>query len=127
MTKKKKSAKLILRKRLGAKYREKASRLLKRSGRELRKNSPDLNKVLKLQQKAAIFLQKAINKFKNHESEPDHELPGNDDVDIEREQDSPRFPYTLEKISKRYVKKFKVNSCAYRAKVSLQEGTSKCS
>ena len=130
MTKKtKKSPKIISRKRLGAKipkYREKASRLLKRSGRELRKNSPDLNKVLKLQQKAAIFLEKAIKKFKNHESEPDHEVPGNDDADVERprEQDSPRFPYTLEKISERYVKKFKVNSCAYRAKVSLQEGTS---
>jgi hypothetical protein len=47
----------------------------------------------------------------------DHQFPGNNDVAQSRVHHSPRFSYTLEKISERYVKKFQVNSCAYRAKV----------
>jgi prefoldin subunit 5 len=82
MSKRKKSNRVTFGKGLGVKvpkYREKAKRLLKRSGRELRKNLPDLDKVQKLQQKAAKLLQKVIKSYQSERS--DHQAPGNNDVE----------------------------------------------
>ena len=89
---------------------QKATRLLKKIEKEIRKKQPNMAKVLSLQKKSNRLVKQGIKYLDQREAlirpkvEPERS--------VETEQ---TVTFNVQKISERFVKKFGATSCVYRA------------
>ena len=89
---------------------KKATRLLKKIEKEIRKKQPNMAKVLSLQKKSNRLVKQGIKYLDQREAlirpkvEPERS--------VETEQ---TVTFNVQKISERFVKKFGATSCVYRA------------
>lgn len=92
----------------------KIARYLKRSGKELKKQRPDLDKIAKLKEKASMILIELTKTAPKEKEQKIKETPAS----TPRQEHHPKLTFELKKISECNVKKFGTYSCSYSSKVS---------
>ena len=89
---------------------QRAGRVLKRMERKLQKRRPDLAKVIAQQKKSEGYMSQSFKYLERRQ----HLLQQRNTEPL-LESDQSEIQFNLEKVSERFIKKFGVNSCVYRA------------
>ena len=87
---------------------KKATRLLKKIEKEIRKKQPNMTKVLSLQKKSNRLVKQGIKYLDQHEALIRPKVEPERPVETE-------VSFNVQKISERFVKKYGATSCVYRA------------
>ena len=88
----------------------KASRLLKKIEKEMRKRQPDMTKVLSLQRKSNKLVKQGLRHLNERDA-----LVRSKSIPEPVAETEQTVTFNVQKISERFVKKFGATSCVYRA------------